>query len=110
MTGTSGGSIDVEASTFSGCSIDSAVAISPPFRGGSTGGNEVEGLKVPSSLGAGLFDFDRRAAVPLARVSQDGLDLVEGFPGNSAVELALSNEDWLAVESVGEGMGLATSA
>lgn len=91
LLGTSGGSIDLVCT----CSEDgpARLPIMLPFRGGNTGGKDVEVGRAPSSFGAGLLDFERSAAVPLARRSQDGLDLVEGLLGRSVDEGELSKED-----------------
>ena len=63
------------------------------------------GRVVVSSLGKGDLDFDRKAAVPLARRSHDGLALVGGFWGTSGVDLADSKD-----EEEGDRAGLVISA
>ena len=93
LLGTSGGGIDA---LFLACDGNDAVVefVKPPFLGGSTGGSDVDAEKfASSSFGAGLLVFDRRAAVPLARRNQEGLDFVEGFEGRSEEEAALSKDD-----------------
>jgi hypothetical protein len=65
--------------------------------------------KVASSFGAGLFDFERIAAVPEARLSQEGFDFVGGFGAPSTDDRRDSKDVW-ADDMGGEGMGLATSA
>ena len=82
----------------------------PPFRGGMTGGDDADAERAVSSFGTGLFDLDRRAAVPLARRSQLGLDFAGGFGGSSEEERGLLKEVSPAEEGVGDRVGLATSA
>jgi hypothetical protein len=75
-----------------------------PLRGGSAGGSEAEEGKLvveEFSLGTGLFDFVLSVGVMLARLSQPGFALTDGFI--SAIEVEVGVE--IEVEADSEGSG-----
>lgn len=91
------------------------IAASPisPFRGGSAGGREDEAVMGPPSSFAGDFDLEREMLFPLARRSQDGLDLGAGLilaKVRSELDAKEGEDARVDVVVGGSGTGLVTSA